>query len=51
MTGLLAFFANLILFTAGAIVSLLWIILIIAFAIEIYDMITGKNQEDKDQDV
>lgn len=44
MEALLSFFADLLLFTAGAIVSIIWVIVIIGGLIELYDAITGKDK-------
>lgn len=50
MEGLLEFFSNLILFTAGVVVSLIWLVLIVAICIEIKDTITGEG-EDKGEEL
>lgn len=51
MDALLKFFSDIILFTAGLGVSILWLVILIAIAIEIYDTVTGKDEkttEDED---
>lgn len=51
MMGFLGFLSDLILFTFGMIVLLLWIALIIAIAIEIYDAIMGLIKKSTDVDL
>lgn len=43
--GFLSFLSDLILLTAGIAVLILWIVVFVAIAIEIYDGITGKGKE------
>lgn len=44
MESLLSFFSDMILFTAGIAVALLWVIIFGAIAIEIFDLVTGKHK-------
>lgn len=48
--GLLGFFSDLILFTGGVIVVLLWIAIIGAVAIECWDFFTGYNKKIEEED-
>jgi len=51
MDGLLKFFSDLILFTAGLGVSVIWLVILLAIAIEIYDTVTGKDKKtDEDEE-
>lgn len=43
MDAILGFFSNLILFTAGLIVAILWLIAIMLIAVEVFDTITGND--------
>jgi len=45
---LLSFFSDLILFTAGLVVVILWIALFIAIGIEIHDAIIEHRSKEKD---
>lgn len=50
---ILAFFSDLILFTAGIVVCLLWLALIAVILIETWDFVTGYNKkhpEDADEE-
>jgi hypothetical protein len=47
---ILAFFSDLILFTAGIVVCLLWLALIGAVAIEAWDLVTGYNKRNQDEE-
>lgn len=47
---ILAFFSDLILFTAGILVCLLWLAIIGAIAIESWDAIAGYNKKHPDTD-
>lgn len=51
MDALLSFFADFILFTAGVIVCLAWIVLIIAVAIELYDGIKGEKDVSDEEEM
>ena len=42
MEPLLSFLSNLILFTAGLVVVIFWIIALVIIAIEIWDLISGR---------
>lgn len=46
MSALLEFFANLILFTAGLGVAFLWLFILVAICIEMYDFFKGDNEHD-----
>lgn len=48
MEALLAFFSDMILFTAGIVVALLWVGVIMLTSVEIYDLITGNNQDEEE---
>lgn len=43
MEGLLSFFSDMILFTAGLAVATFWLVIFIAIAIEIYDIVNNKE--------
>lgn len=47
---ILAFFSDLILFTAGIVVLLLWIAVLGIIAIETWDFATGYNKKHQDED-
>lgn len=47
---ILAFFSDLILFTAGIVVCLLWIAIIVVVAIEAWDLVTGYNKKHVEED-
>lgn len=44
MEALLSFFSDLILFTGGVVVSLLWLALFVVGAIEVWDLIFDKGE-------
>lgn len=48
MDAILAFFSDLILFTAGVAVCLLWIAIIIAVGIEIWDAFHEQPQQEEE---
>lgn len=50
METLLNFFSDLILFTAGLAVVLLWLVVLLAIAIEIVDSIKERGETDVDLD-
>ena len=50
MEAVLAFFSDLILFTAGLVVIALWLIAIAVIAIEVWDLITGNDGTNKEED-
>lgn len=47
---ILAFFSDLILFTAGIVVCLLWLALLGIIAIESWDFFTGWNKKHPEED-
>lgn len=52
MHTLLSFFSDLLLFTGGLIVALVWVLLTAAILIEMYDHFTeSKSQVDLDDDL
>lgn len=48
MDAILAFFSNLILFTAGVVVCLLWIVIIAAIVVEIWDAFHEQPQQEEE---
>lgn len=50
MYGILSFFSDLILFTAGLMVMLFWVVIFIAIAIEIIDLFKDEPIDAKDGD-
>lgn len=48
---ILGFFSDLILFTAGLAVAIFWLVILVAVAIEVYDLITGKDDDDDEADL
>lgn len=51
MDTLLQFFSDLILFTAGLAVVVLWLIVLVAIAIEVYDQFTEKEDDNVQDDL
>lgn len=50
MEALLSFFSDLILFTAGIIVVILWLIIIGGMAIETYDLFRGRGKSTPEEE-
>lgn len=50
MEQLLEFFSNLLLFTGGLVVAVLWIVLIMIISIEVWDMIFEKDQPEEEEE-
>lgn len=50
MEGFLSFLSDLILFTAGIVVLLLWIVLLVGIAIETYDYFRGDRKADPEEE-
>lgn len=50
MESILGFFSDLILFTAGLAVAILWIVLFIVIVIETHDLIKGTSPSPEDED-
>lgn len=50
MEGLLSFFSDLILFTAGLLVIVMWLAVLIGIAVEIYDSFKEKDKNDIDDE-
>jgi ABC-type phosphate transport system permease subunit len=48
--GLLGFFSDLILFTGGIVVVLIWIAIFAVIAIESWDFFTGYNKKIEEED-
>lgn len=51
MDAVLAFFSDLILFTAGLAVLTFWLIVFAAIAIEVHDLIFGTPKKEEESDV
>lgn len=51
MEAVLAFFSDLILFTAGLGVVTFWLAIFMAIAIEIHDLIFGEGEKKEESDV
>lgn len=47
MEAILAFFSDLILFTAGLVVALFWVIIFMVIAVEVYDLIFNRDQDEE----
>lgn len=50
METILAFLSDLILLTAGIVVCILWLIVFMVISVEIYDLITGKGNNDNKEE-
>lgn len=48
--GLLGFFSDLILFTAGVLVIIFWIAIIAVIVIETWDAVTGYNKKIEEEE-
>lgn len=50
MEQLLSFLSNLILFTAGLVVVVLWLVVFMVIAIEVHDAIFGEPEKKEEED-